>query len=347
MDALLGGGLAEGFEHHLSIALLDFDVGGVLMAFVRRAGHVKGNTPVFRRQGNLEGANLVDDPAVHGDGVGGAGKYVNLLFVHSPAGHIVGDDRNVKAHVRKDAGGEARALEIGSRLRADEFNLFAPGFTFLAHKAENGLCEALGHNGALVRELVHQVFGDFLDFAVAGVGNGDDVVKNRLYGVFLPGGERLFCGGKTALGYHKHALRCGGAGVSDDVGRLPKVVKLGGGGKVFRLVRRKDHSHSGGKVGSGALGDHILYCFGNLCRGAAGDEAHRVRVAPAVKNPHLAVFVPCDVFIFEKERKSLVGSCHFREASFNVIGINLIILLFSFCYNIKIGRRLRALKAPA
>ena len=122
------------------------------MAFIGSSGYIEGDSPVFCRKGDLESSDFVDNNAVHGDSISSAGENVNFLFMHGPAGHIIGDNCYVKSHIVKNGSGKTGALEIRSCFRADEFDLFALGFYFLAHKAKNGFCIALGHNGAFVRE---------------------------------------------------------------------------------------------------------------------------------------------------------------------------------------------------
>ena len=253
--------------------------------------------PVVCRKSDLESADFVDYPAVHGNGVCRAGEKVDFLFVHGPAGHIIGDNGNVKSHIMDNGSGKACALEKRSCFRADEFDFFAAGFTFLAHKAKNSFRKALGHNCSLFREFIHKIFCDFFDFSVTVIGHSNNAVENRLYGVFLAACKGSFCRFKAGIGYHLHAFCGGWTGVGNHVCGKAKMFHHFLMGFILCFICGKDHTHARCKIGTCALGDHFFYCRCNLRGRIAGYKAHRMRITASVKNTDASVFVPRYVFI--------------------------------------------------
>ena len=125
--------------------------------------------------------------------------------MHCPGRHIIGDNRHIKAHIVQNACRKPCSLEIGARFRAYEFYIFVLPFTFKAHKAKNGFGKALRHNRSLAWEFFHKVFRCLLNFAIASVGNCNNIIKNRLLNAAVRscGTHRRI---KTARGNLAHPL---------------------------------------------------------------------------------------------------------------------------------------------
>ena len=316
LHAVAGGLDAHGLEHEVGIAHLDVDGVHGGMALVRRAGDEVGHAHVLRHDGDLEGADLVDHMAVQADRVRSGGEHVDLLLLHHEGGHVVGDDGHVEAHVVADGGGQARTLEVGAGLGAEQADVLALLLGHLQHLADDGLAEALGHDRAVAGEHVHQIVRHLLDLVVAQVVGLHGVVHDGL-GHVAALQDGLLCRGEAALGDQLHALHGGGTRVGDRPGGLLQIGDLLLGAHVPALVGGQRHAHGGGGVGACALGHHVGDGLGDLLMGAAGDELHLARIHAAVEYAHLAGIVPGDVFILQHECKALVCSLHYFASPYS------------------------------
>ena len=248
--------------------------------------------------GNLEGADLIDDIPVQADCVRRAGKHVDALALHDKGRHIVGDDRHVKAHVMADRGSQARALKIRSRLRAEQPQRFPGVFRFFQHHAHNRLAEALGHDGSLLREHRNQILCNLVDLGIPGIVCPDNVGADCLVDARARL-QRLLCRCEAAGADLFHALFGRRAGVCNARCRLLKKRKL----LFFRLFpalpRGKRHAHAGGCIRSRALSHHVADGLHDLDVRPARHKFHVARIYAPVENFHRARVVPCDIFILQ------------------------------------------------
>ena len=316
MHAPHGGANAHRLEDIVLVALLDFHGidGGVLA--VGRARAEVGDAPVGGREGDLEGADLVDDVAVHADDVGGRSEDVDVFGLHGVAGHVVGDDGDVEVHVAHDGGGEAGALEVGSGFGADDLDDLASSAAFTEHRADDGFGKALGHDGAVVGELIHEVFRARRAAGVTLVGGFYAVLENSSVGSLTRrlGRDRHLDAG---FGYGSHLFGGGGAGVGDFPGCLGdtrvEVVRAFGGD----LVSGKGHAHASREIGSARLGDHGLDGRDHFFVAPADSVLDAGGVDPAVEDAHGSFLIPGDVLVVEHEGKVFVLAFHNGSLSRN------------------------------
>jgi len=184
LDALGSRPHAHGLKRKLRVPQLDFDLFVVGAADVRRARHEHRHTHVAGRDRDLQGADLVEHPAVEADGVRRAGEHVDVLALHDVGGHVVRDDRHVEAHVTADRRRKPRALEIGPRLGAEQPHRLAARPRNLEHHADDRLAETLGHDRAVLRKEVDEIARHLLHLPVARVVGRDRVAENCLVNPF-------------------------------------------------------------------------------------------------------------------------------------------------------------------
>ena len=300
----------HGLQDEVRVA--HFDVQGIhrRVTLVRGAGREVRHAHVLGDDGDLEGADLVADVAVQTDRVRRGGEHVDALLLHDEGGHVVGDDRHVKAHVVSDGRGQARALEVRTGLRAEEAQVVAALPGHAQHLADDRLAEALGHDLAVLREHVHEVLRHPADLGIAGVVALHSVIDDGLRRVNTRE-NRLLRNREAALGDQLHAGDRRRAGMADGIGGLLQVREL----RILRhapaLVGRQRHAHGRSGVRACALGHHIRDGLGDLLMRLAGHELDPAGIDAAVEDAHLAAVIPGHVLILEHKGQALVLSFHY------------------------------------
>ena len=79
-----------------------------MLILIGDAGDVIRNTKILGQNRHLEGADLVGDVAVPGDGVSSGSKQIDALPLHGVSHHIIRNDRCIKPHLGKAAGSQPR-----------------------------------------------------------------------------------------------------------------------------------------------------------------------------------------------------------------------------------------------
>ena len=280
-----------------------------MLVAVGDAGDVIGNAEVFGQNRDLEGADLVGDVAVAGDGVGRGGKEVDALVLHGISDHVVGQHRGLKAHLRKAAGGEPGALQIGAGLGAVDAKDLSPFPGSADQRADDGLAEALGQDAASLRDQPLKIVPHDLHRAVAAVQGFKRRGHNGIDGV-LPRFQGCLRQIRGPIGDLAVAVGGGGAGMGQVKGGLPEEGELLFLPFAAHLPGGQGHAHADGGVGTGTLGDHVGDGLRHLLIALTFDKADLRRIDPPVQNPDLAGFVPGDVFIAEQEGHVLISAFH-------------------------------------
>ena len=296
-------------QHLLRIPHLDDDVVFRVLVAVGDTGDVIGDAEVFGQNRDLEGADLVGDVAVTGDGVSRGGEQVDALVLHGIGNHVVGQHRGLKAHLRKAAGGEPGALQIRPGLGAVDakvLSLFPGGAD---DRADDGLAEALGQDTAPLRDQAGEIVSHNLHGAVAAVQRFDRRGHNGVDGI-LPRFQRGLRQIRRPVGDLTVAIGGRGTGVGKIKGGLPEEGDLLFLPLSAHLPGGQSHAHADGGVGAGTLGHHVGDGLRHLLIALAFDEADLRRVDPPVQNPNPALFIPGDVFIPEQEGHVLIAAFH-------------------------------------
>ena len=270
---------------------------------------------MVRTDGDLQRADLVDHITVEADRVRRTGEQVDTLALHDERGHVVGDDGHVEAHVAADRRGQARALKIGPRLRAEEADVLARKLCFLQHHANDGLAEALGHNRPVRREEVDKVFCDLIDLAVAAVVRADHVLADREVDICPPLGQRGLCCVQAPVADEGHARTGRWAGVCDRPGGLMQICHLLCRRFPAALPRGEGHAHPCCRIRPGRLRDHVADGLHHGHMIATGDVFDLRGVDAAVEDVDGPVLVPRDVLVLQHVRQSGVGSCFHGHSS--------------------------------
>ena len=125
----VGHHLLAGDVRDLSgIALLDGNFAAVGRCEIdgrNRRGHVERNAVFFGQDGHRVGADLVGHVAVGGNAVSADDDGSDLALLHHRSRHVVGDDGRGNAVFHQFPGGQARALQEGTRLVGVDVNLLA------------------------------------------------------------------------------------------------------------------------------------------------------------------------------------------------------------------------------
>ena len=303
-DAPVGKDLA-GVPH------LNDDVILALLVPVGDARHIVGHAEVLGQNGDLECADLVGDVAVPGDGVRRGGEHIDVLPFHGVGHHVVRDDGGVKSHLGEAAGGQPGALEIGPGLRAEHPEILVLLPRRPHDRADDGLAEALGQNGAVVGDELRQPVAHDLHGAVPAV--------QGLHRVFHDGADGVLSLGQ-GLGRHIHTAVgdlavtvCGsGPGVGQVIGGLLQKGHLLRLRLVPHLPGGQGHAHAHGGVRTGALGHHVGDGLGHLPVIRALHEADLCGIDPAVQNADLAIVIPCHVLVLQQEGHVIVHAYHIR-----------------------------------
>ena len=120
--------LSADVGHFSCVALLDGNfaaVGRVQIYGRNRRGHVERDAVLFGQNGDRVGADFVGHVAVGGDAVGADYDGSDFALLHHGSGHVVGDYGRGNAVFHQLPGGQARALQEGTRLVGVDVNLLA------------------------------------------------------------------------------------------------------------------------------------------------------------------------------------------------------------------------------
>lgn len=155
-----------------------------------------------------------------------------------------------------DRRGQARALKIRSRLRAEQAHFFSCELGFLEHHADNRFSEALRHDRPLLREHRDQIFCNFVDLGIPRVVRPDDMGTDGLVHA-RAAFQRLLRRRQAAGTDLLHALSRRRAGICNADGSLLQKDQL----RLLRLLpafpRSERHAHSGRGIRPRALGHHV------------------------------------------------------------------------------------------
>ena len=135
---------------------------------------------------------------------------------HHHAGHIVTNHGSLAALLLRHAGGQARALQKGPGLRADETHLFAHGSRVPQQQPHHGFGKTLGHHGGVSGQQPGQGLGAFVDVSVAGLHQLRAVGLQRHYRI-ASAFQRQTGLGQSGSGDGLHPAGGGGPGVGQNV----------------------------------------------------------------------------------------------------------------------------------
>ena len=167
-----------------------------------------------------------------------------------------------------DCCGQARALKIRSRLRAEQTHFFSCEPGFLEHHTDDGFSEALRHDRPLLREHRDQIFCNFVDLGIPRIVRPDDMRPDGLIHT-RAAFQSLFRCGQTSGADLLHAFSRRRAGVCDAASRLLEKGQLFFLRLLPALPRSERHAHSGRGIRPRALGHHVA------------DGLHDLHVRPA------------------------------------------------------------------
>ena len=280
------------------------------MPLIGDTADIHRHAQIVGGDGDLESAHLIHHMTIAADGIGGAGEEVNALTLHDIGGHIVGNDRHIKAHVVADGGGKARPLEERTGLGAEHTHLLPLLAALAEHHAQDGLGEALGHDCAAIGDEGRQVLTHLPHAGVTAVIGADGEIADIGCHIPLTVGNGLAGCLQAAARNAGHTTHGGGAGMGNDIGGVLQIFQLLGSVPIAALIGRQCHGHSGGGEGARGLGHHVTQCLHHLFIGAAGDELHLAGIYAAVENADFTAVVPRHVFILQHESQTLVCSFH-------------------------------------
>jgi len=159
LHAFSGRAGSQDMEHILRVAFFDGHCVDGRVSSTRCPYNIKGYPAIVGGEGDLEGADLVDHMPVQGDHVRRAEEDIRDALRDQVARHVVGDHGDRDPHVEGDAGGQARPLQVGPGLRADQPDLAALLLADQQDEADQGFSEALGQDGGVFRQQDRRVFG--------------------------------------------------------------------------------------------------------------------------------------------------------------------------------------------
>src|ERR1019366_7944529 len=128
------------------VALLDGNLAAVGRGEIdggNRRGHVERDAVLFGQDGYGVSADFVGHVSVGGDAIRADYDGSDFALLHHGSGHVVGDDGGGDAVFHQLPGGEARALQKGSRLVGVDVNLLA----LFNGRADNSKSRAVAGGG--------------------------------------------------------------------------------------------------------------------------------------------------------------------------------------------------------
>ena len=234
-----------------------------------------------------------------------------MLMLHHIGRHVVRDHRHIEAHIMAYGRRQPRPLKIGPRLRAEQTDGLAPLPALLQHHGHNGLAEALGHDGAVVGKLIHQMSGHLSHPGIAAVVGLHRIVPDGQRHIAHTPGDGGLGRLKAAAADQLHPSHGGWPGMGNGLRSPFQIGHLLRRRQLSALIGCQRHTHSGGGERPCGLGHHIRQRLRHLHMGAAGSELHPPGVYPPVKDAHLTGIVPRHIFILHHKGKALVRSLHF------------------------------------